>query len=303
MQAVRGVSFQVPAGEIFGLVGETGSGKSTVARCVAGLTRPTSGAIVWRGRDLSQLKPDGWRQIRKELQIVAQNPSASLDPRWSIGKIVAEPLENFGSAPRRERADRVAAALGEVGLTTAELKKRPWQLSGGQRQRVALARALILQPRLLILDEPVSALDVSIQAQVVKLLLELQRSRDVSLLVILHDLAVARQLCDRVGVMFAGRIVEIGPADAVIEKPAHPYTRALIEAAPTFAARGAANGSKGAAPGYVPSSAGEAFVKGCRYRGRCPVYRGRSMCEGEDPELRPVVSGASLVACHFAVAQ
>lgn len=232
VHAVRAVSFRVGPGQTLGIVGETGSGKSTVARCLSGLTPPSSGTMTWGEFELGALSDALWRVVRRRLQIVVQNPYASLDPRMSALDIVREPLMNYRLGSPIDQRNRAAQVLGEVGLGRAECSKRPGQLSGGQRQRVAIARALVLDPDLLILDEPVSALDVSIQAQVINLLLQLQAARRLSLIVILHDLAVARYLCETVMVMHEGQVVEQGATDSILQSPQDAYTRALIRASP-----------------------------------------------------------------------
>ena len=237
IHAVRTVSFRTVPGEIVGIVGETGSGKSTLARCIAGLTKPSKGSVRWGDVELTALASEEWRLARRQLQIVLQNPFATLDPRMAVAAIVREPLLNFGIGTHAERLEAVKEILARVGLGSSVWGKRPAQLSGGQRQRVALARALVLEPGLLILDEPVSALDVSTQAQVVNLLLGLRRDMGLSYLVILHDLAVARQLCDKVLVMHEGSVVEQGEVETVLSSPTQSYTRALLAASPEIRRR------------------------------------------------------------------
>ncbi len=232
IEAVRSVSFRTVPGGILGIVGETGSGKSTLARCIAGLTRPSGGQVLWDNVELTLLSREQWRLARRQLQIVLQNPYATLDPRMTVAEIVREPLANFAIGTQAGRVETMQHVLARVGLGPSTLTKRPSQLSGGQRQRVALARALVLEPRLVILDEPLSALDVSIQAQVINLLLRLRSDLGLSYIVILHDLAVARQLCDQILVMYAGCVVEQGDAEAVLSSPTHSYTRALVAASP-----------------------------------------------------------------------
>jgi oligopeptide/dipeptide ABC transporter ATP-binding protein len=297
IRAVRSVSFETLPGGVLGIVGETGSGKSTLVRCIAGLTSPSEGKVFWDGVELTVLSREGWRLTRRDLQVVLQNPYSTLDPGMSILSIVREPLDNFGIGESKERSDVVREVLKTVGLGAVELRTRPAQLSGGQRQRVALARALVLEPDLLVLDEPVSALDVSIQAQVLNLLQRLRREQGLSYVVVLHDLAVARQLCDTILVMYAGRIVESGEVTAVLAHPAHPYTRALIAASPDIGRETAGRLTPVHGPGrgaaeLVPSD-------GCRYRTRCSLSNGAAMCAASDPELLEFGPGQS-VACHLA---
>lgn len=232
VKAVDDVSFDVFEGECFGLIGETGSGKSTIARCVAGLTRPSGGEIFIGRTEVTTLGRREWTAFRRSLQLVPQNPYLSLDPRWKVLDIVAEPLDVMHLAPKHRRTQTVTAALEVVGLGSDLLGVRPRELSGGQRQRVAIARALVGRPRVLILDEPVSALDVSVQAQVINLLLELQESLHLTIVVVLHDIAVAEALCDRLGVLYRGRLVEVGSAKSVLESPEQAYTKSLLGAVP-----------------------------------------------------------------------
>jgi ABC-type oligopeptide transport system ATPase subunit len=232
VRAVDGVDFAVVPGETFGLVGESGCGKSTVARCVLNLIRPTRGDILFRGRNLSDLTPAEMRALRRDLQIVFQDPYSSLDPRMSIRASLLEPLEIHGIGSRAEREARVTDLLDRVGLGPSALRKYPHEFSGGQRQRIGIARALATAPKLVVADEPVSALDLSIRAQVINLMLELQRELSLTYVFIAHDLALVRQICDRVAVMRQGRIVELAPAAALFRDPQHPYTCRLLEAIP-----------------------------------------------------------------------
>jgi len=297
IEAVRGVTFRTVPGGILGIVGETGSGKSTLARCVAGLTKPSVGRVLWDGVELTSLTQEEWRLARRQVQIVLQNPYSTLDPRMTVSQIVKEPLDNFAIGNAAARTHAVQQVLATVGLGANFLYQLPSRLSGGQRQRVALARALVLRPSLVILDEPVSALDVSIQAQVVNLLLRLQRELGVSYIVILHDLAVARQLCDRVLVMYAGRVVEQGDVEVVLSAPAHPYTRALVAASPEI---GKELSSTTRPPQHragwdrVPPD-----DHGCRYRFRCALSQGAAVCQQADPVLEEF-AGSQSVACHLA---
>lgn len=230
--AVENVSFSIAAGKVFGLVGESGSGKSTVARLVLGLTRPTSGEILFDGEDITRVTPARWKELRKEMQMVFQDPMSALDPRMPIIDQVVEPLRIHRVGNVAERVGKAEAMLRSVGIGRELLRRFPHQLSGGQRQRVVIARALVLSPRLLVCDEPVSALDVSIQAQVINLLAELRSRLGVGYLFISHDLRVVRHIADTIGVMQLGRLVEMGPTAEIFRRPQHPYTRALLAASP-----------------------------------------------------------------------
>ena len=232
VRAVDGVSFSIHEGETFGLVGESGSGKTTTGRCILRLIEPTSGAVAFRGEDVLQFTRSRMREARREMQIVFQDPYSSLNPRMRVGDIVEEPLIIHRVGARAQRRERVAELFQLVGLDPSQLARYPHQFSGGQRQRIGLARALALDPSLVIADEPVSALDVSVQAQVVNLLMELQTRLKLTYLFIAHDLRLVRHICDRVAVMYRGRIVEMGATESLFEAPAHPYTRALLSAIP-----------------------------------------------------------------------
>ena len=235
VDALLGVSLMLHAGRSLGIVGESGSGKSTLARCAMALERPTRGAVLWQGRDPWALTPAALRTARRDIQMVFQDPYGSLDPRQRVGRIVAEPLARAERTDAAALRRRIAEALEAVGLRAGDADKHPHAFSGGQRQRIAIARALITRPRLIVADEPVSALDVSVQAQVLNLFADLQREFGVTYLFISHDLAVIDHVCDEVAVMQAGRIVEHGPTDAVLQRPAHAYTRALLAAVPSAA--------------------------------------------------------------------
>ena len=232
VKAVRGVSFHVAPGETLAIVGESGSGKTTVAKTIMGFEAPTTGRIEFEGRDITRLRPAAWRPLRRELQFVFQDPYASLPSRMPIGDIIAEPLSIHGVGDRDTRRARVQELLGLVGLRPEFASRYPHEFSGGQRQRVGIARALALEPRMLILDEPVSALDVSIQAQVINLLADLQAELGLSYLFIAHDLAVVRHIAHRVAVMYLGEIVEQGPTESVFDDPQHDYTRRLLASVP-----------------------------------------------------------------------
>jgi ABC-type oligopeptide transport system ATPase subunit len=237
VRAVDDVSFVVEKGETFGLVGESGSGKTTTGRCILRLIEPTGGAIAFQGIDVRALSPPDLRRARRNFQIVFQDPYSSLNPRMRVGQIVAEPLVIHGIGGRSERADKVRSLFELVGLDPAATRKYPHEFSGGQRQRIGLARALALEPSFVVADEPVSALDVSVQAQVVNLLLDLQDRLGLTYLFIAHDLRLVRQVCRRVAVMYRGRIVESGPTLAIFERPAHDYTKALLSAIPRLTSR------------------------------------------------------------------
>lgn len=296
VEAVRSVSFHIDRGEILGLVGETGCGKSTVARCVAGLVRPSGGSIRLQGRELAELGARDWRGVRRRLQIVFQNPYLSLDPRMTVLEIVREPLAIHGLGGRADAERRSAELLASVGIGPGELGKLPVQLSGGQRQRVAIARALVLDPEVLILDEPVSALDVSVQAQVINLLADLQQERQLSCLIILHDLAVASQISDRLAVMYLGKIVEQGSAVGVLTGPVHPYTQALLASVPRISEPLTALSSSRLVSGDAQARLED--LSGCRFRSRCPRGHDQEVCRIEDPLLLPVGGGQD-VACHL----
>ncbi len=236
VKALQGVSFTLRAGRSLGIVGESGSGKSTLARLVMALDRPTAGRVWMQGRDLHALPPQELRQARRDFQMVFQDPYGSLDPRQTVARIVAEPLQAQGEHTRAQQLARAAEVIESVGLRATDLDKYPHEFSGGQRQRIAIARALVTRPRLIVADEPVSALDVSVQAQVLNLMQDLQAQFGVTYLLISHDLAVVHHLCDEVAVLWQGRIVEQGPPQQLFRNPQHPYTRTLLEAVPGGAA-------------------------------------------------------------------
>jgi peptide/nickel transport system ATP-binding protein len=284
--AVDGVDFAVHAGRSFGIVGESGSGKSTIARLVMALVKPTAGEVRLAGRSLFALSRAELKAARADFQMVFQDPYGSLDPRMRVGRIVAEPLAL--GLPRFEKAARAAAALEAVGLDADAGARYPHEFSGGQRQRIAIARALVTRPKLVVADEPVSALDVSIQAQVLNVMTDLGLQAGVTYLLISHDLAVVAHVCDEVAVMYQGRFVETGPASLLLTQPAHPYTRELVEAAPRFEEAPL----KSAPPPPFPDAVG-----GCRYAPRCPLAR--PQCLAEAPELT-TRADSRRVACHRA---
>jgi oligopeptide/dipeptide ABC transporter ATP-binding protein len=293
VQAVSGVSFDIMAGETLGIVGETGSGKSTLARAVLQAPRPKSGSVVFRDMELTRLRGRALLSARRNMQFVWQDPFGSLDPKWQVRTIIEEPLDAHAVGTRATRRKRVDELLDLVGLDPSRYAKRhPRELSGGQAQRVAIARAVALEPSLLICDEAVSSLDVLIQAQVLNLFERLRRELGLSYLFIAHDLALVKQVSDRVAVMYLGKLVEAGPGDSVYKQPLHPYTKALLDSIPSTepgAARATAT-LRGEPPSPInPPS-------GCRFRTRCP--RAADRCASEVPEPRELAPG-HLVACHF----
>jgi peptide/nickel transport system ATP-binding protein len=291
--ALNGVSVRVMAGKSLGVVGESGSGKSTFARAVMALETPTSGSVSLLGRDLHRLSADELRRARRDFQMVFQDPYGSLDPRQTVARIVAEPLSALGDVDRAEQRQRVAAALQQVGLRDADMDKFPHEFSGGQRQRIAIARAVITRPKLVVADEPVSALDVSVQAQVLNLLQDLQDQFGLSYVLISHDLAVVEYLCDEVAVIYLGRIVERGRPQDLLANCAHPYTRALFEAVPR--ARPGRKRERRGAQAVASQSTGPA---GCAYAGRCP--HADAHCREIAPTLRLIGPGDHFAACHHA---
>jgi len=294
IRAVDDVSFEIAAGETLALVGESGCGKSTTGRMLLRLIEPSAGQIFFDDTEITQLSASAMRRMRRHVQMVFQDPFGSLSPRRSVGDSIAEPLEVHGLLHTAgERRARVAELLQQVGLAPEHAGRYPREFSGGQRQRIGIARALALQPRLIIADEPVSALDVSVQAQVVNLLQDLQEQTRISYLFIAHDLAVVRHIADRVAVMYLGRIVEIGSRDAVYNTPHHPYTQALLSAVPEPDPD--VPSARIILPGEVPSAT--AVPPGCAFHTRCPIAQPR--CRVERPAMVQMPAGQT-VACHFA---
>ena len=292
VHAADDVSFHIAEGETLGLVGESGCGKSSTAKAVLKLVDPTSGEISWRGQRIESLTPAQMRPFRRELQAVFQDPYSSLNPRMRASDIVAEPIRNFESASEDEIHARVAALFERVGLRADQMVKYPYEFSGGQRQRLGIARALAPKPRLIVCDEPVSALDVSVQAQVINLLMDLQEEFGLSYLFVAHDLAVVEHISHRVAVMYLGRIVELADTESIFERPQHPYTAALLSAVPVPDPRSARK--RIILSGDVPSPIDP--PPGCRFHTRCPYAFDR--CRVEVPPLLEVAPG-HLAACHL----
>jgi oligopeptide/dipeptide ABC transporter ATP-binding protein len=294
IRAVDQVSLSIRSGEILGLVGESGCGKSSLGKTLMGMVKATGGRVVFEDQEITGLAPRALRRVRDRLQYVYQDAGASLDPRWTIRRSLEEPLVIQTDLPRAARAERVRETIAAVGLRAEHLDRYPHELSGGQQRRVGLARILTLHPKLVILDEPTSGLDVSVQATILRLLMRLREDYALTYLFISHDLGVVRAVCDRVAVMYLGRIVEVGPADAVFAAPAHPYTRSLLAAVPEpgfrrVVGRALLEGDP-PDPGAMPS--------GCRFRARCG--RAGQGCDTDEPWLSPPVDGRQ-IACHFPV--
>ena len=293
VQAVSGVSFEMSQGETLGIVGETGSGKSTLARAVLQAPRPKSGSVIFQGRDLVTLRGQALLEARRHLQMVFQDPFGSLDPRWRVADLVEEPLVAYRWGSRPARRSRVAEVLDLVGLDPSHYGRRhPRELSGGQCQRVAIARALALSPALIICDEAVSSLDVLIQAQVLNLFEKLRAELGLAYLFIAHDLALVKQVSDRVAVMYLGKLCEVGPAETIYRQPLHPYTLALLESIPSPGSAASRLPAGSAIKGEPPSAINP--PSGCRFRTRCP--RAQERCALEEPQL---IGGQHAVACHF----
>src|SRR6185312_5469201 len=296
VHAVSTVSFTVATGETFGLVGESGCGKTTIGRVVVALERPDSGSVLLNGQDISTLSGGDLRRQRRDLQLMFQDPYSSLDPRMRVGSIIREPLSIQHVGSRQQQQQRVFELLDEVGLPRSAVERYPHEFSGGQRQRIGLARALTLNPKVIVADEPVSALDVSIRAQVLNLMKRLQADHGLTYIVISHDLAVVKYMASRIGVMYLGKLVEMGSADDIYQRAAHPYTAGLIATIPEPDPEVARANRKAGIKGELPSPIKP--PSGCRFRTRCPYAQ--DLCAAEEPELRSFGPG-HVAACHFAL--
>jgi oligopeptide transport system ATP-binding protein len=295
VKAVDGISFDLKPGETLGIVGESGCGKSTLGRAILRLTKPTDGTVVWLGQDFFALDKDSLRKARRELQIIFQDPLASLDPRMTVGAIIARPLKTFHPELKGSEVDaRVKEAMAQVGLAPEMMRRYPHEFSGGQCQRIGIARAMILRPKLIVCDEPVSALDVSIQAQIINLLRRLQRELGLSLLFISHNLSVVRHISHRVMVLYLGKVMELAERDAFYANPMHPYSKALISAIPLPDPKAERARERVMLQGDLPSPLNP--PKGCRFCTRCPMAQ--EVCHSTEPPLSPRSDGR-LVACHF----
>jgi oligopeptide/dipeptide ABC transporter ATP-binding protein len=292
VKAVDGVSFKVRRGETLGVVGESGCGKSTLARVIIRLLDATEGSVKLDGNDLTKLTPNEMRASRRNIQMVFQDPYASLNPRWTIERTLLEPMKVYGIGSMKERKEKISELLNQVGLDSAYAKRHPHEFSGGQRQRIGIARALVLNPKLIIADEPVSALDISVQAQVINLMQDLQEQYNLTYLFITHDLSVVEHISDRVVVMYLGKIVELADKDKLFSNPLHPYTVALMSAAPEVNRE--EKKERIVLKGDVPSPANPPV--GCTFHTRCPNCM--EICKTKSPELKEISPG-QLVACHL----
>lgn len=292
LQAVDGLNFDIYKGETFGLVGESGCGKSTAGRTILRLYEPTSGEAIFEGQNIYDLSPKEMKEHRKEMQMIFQDPYASLDPRMTVEEIIAEPLVIYGIGNKKERRERVIELLEMVGLSAEHSLRFPHEFSGGQRQRIGIARSLALKPKFIICDEPISALDVSIQAQVVNLLKDVQKKLGLTLLFIAHDLSMVRYISDRVAVMYLGKLMEVGTTEDFYSNPLHPYTKALLSAIPIADPDEQRKRVQIELEGDVPSPIN--LKPGCRFVDRCPY--GDDTCRGRDPEMEEILPG-QYVAC------
>ena len=300
VKAVDGISFEVRRGETLGLVGESGCGKSTTGRAVIRLNRPTAGTVRFDGIDVYALKPNDLRRLRRRMQIIFQDPYSSLDPRMTVNSIISEPIETHNLKKGAAKRERIAELLEIVGLDPSYVNRYPHEFSGGQRQRIGIARALAVEPEFIVCDEPISALDVSIQAQVLNLLTDLRERLGLTYLFIAHDLSVVKHISDRVAVMYLGKLVEIGPPDILYNGPGHPYTRALLSAVPVPDPVTERRRKRVILKGDVPSPVNP--PSGCRFHTRCWLYERLGKpenCRTEDPPLR-VLQGDHRAACHYA---
>ncbi|QED49983.1 ABC transporter ATP-binding protein [Cytobacillus dafuensis] len=292
VKAVDGVSFDVKEGETFGIVGESGCGKSTTGRTILRLLEPTNGKIVFQGKNITELNKTEMRRLRKDIQIIFQDPYASLNPRMKVKETIEEPLINFGITDRSEREKRVLEVADQVGLSKAQLERFPHAFSGGQRQRIGIARALISKPKLIIADEPVSALDVSIQSQVLNLMRDLQKEFGLTYIFISHDLSVVKHFCDRIGVMYLGKMVEVADKKSLYDKPLHPYAEALLSALPS--PHPLQKKERIILKGDVPSPSNP--PSGCTFHPRC--FSCMDVCKTAKPSLQPANS-QHMVSCHL----
>src|ERR1700737_3632129 len=298
VHAGDGVDLEIRRGETLGLVGESGCGKSTLARLITGLLPVTAGKIVGDGKEITKLHGSRLRRVRRDMQMIFQDPFASLDPRMTVGDIIQEPLDNFHIGPGRDRHKRVQELLRLVGLNPNFNNRYPHEFSGGQRQRIGIARALAVNPSFIVCDEAVSALDVSIQAQIINLLQDLQREFQLTYLFIAHDLAVVRHLSDRIAVMYLGKVVETADRNDIYDQPQHPYTKALLSSIPVPDPVVERSRAPISLKGEVPSPVNP--PSGCRFHTRCPIARAPGICSEQEPLLEPHGSADQLAACHFA---
>ena len=294
VRAVDDVELEVKKGSTVGLVGESGSGKTTLGKTVLRLLAPTAGKIFFEGEDITELDSTRLRSLRREMQMIFQNPYGSLNPRMNVGSLVSEGISIHDTVKKEERGEFVTRLLGEVGLGADVMSRYPHEFSGGQRQRIAIARAISLHPKFVVCDEPVSALDVSVQAQIINLLKDLQRKHGLSYLFISHDLRVVKHVSDLVAVMYLGKIVEVAPSEEIYSNPAHPYTRMLISAIPEIRRTGGKNGGEASISGEIRSLAD--IPSGCSFHPRCPLAT--EVCSRETPRLEKKGGDGRSVACH-----
>jgi oligopeptide transport system ATP-binding protein len=298
VRAVDGVDLEIRRGEALGLVGESGCGKSTLARLITALLPVTRGKIIFEGQEITKMRGARLRRVRRKMQMIFQDPFASLDPRMTVGDIIQEPLDNYGIGSGRDRQRRVQELLRLVGLNPNFTNRYPHEFSGGQRQRIGIARALAVNPSFIVCDEAVSALDVSIQAQIINLLQDLQREFNLTYLFIAHDLAVVRHLSDRIAVMYLGKIVETAGRNDIYDHPQHPYTRALLSSIPVPDPEVERARAPILLKGEIPSPVNP--PSGCRFHTRCPIARAPGICSEQEPPLEPHGEPDQLAACHFA---